>query len=723
MAFLPELGHRGNARPRRKLPLRSAQSRAFDRLCLHGDAAGEFCYPGREMARRASLPGFPPSTVATGLGGPPRATIAPAPSRSSLLPTPRVTVPPPSSRPTGAPLSALDGVPLPAVLQLLDRLTNAEENAFVLGWLEAALSGRGRLEPALAVRLVRAYRENGRLERAREVSNGLTPTGSSWGPLDQARLAIERALLDLSEGRYAHAESELRKGARELEAGPRGGGLRERLDLQLATAQCELSQERPAQAIEAIRLAEHIADRIDDGPWRTSVGLWMGHILMRAMEPRGAAKAYAMALARAPYQGASAMSALANLATALGSIGRSDEAREHAHRAIVLAGEAGATVRHADAFDVLALVEIAADRPEAALQALEQAMTVLGDFEHPTLRYQLAEHHALAHAILGQKDEARAWLAKTEKLFSELPTADVFDDQDFQATKARVMEACGDTPQAMAIADTFRHRLPDAFVTGSLHLILGRVALANGDLTKARNAVEQAALAGERRGWIFPERDLSKDLWTEARKLGDSRIVRYAERMLQVTPTPVASAGSMPPPAPSRASIPPPPASRASLAPPPSRADIRIDSPDALVYVTRPDGVVRVKRNELSTAVGDAQVVVDTLSHALRVQEREVSLERRRALEPLMVELLRRARDGLSAEEILRAAGGPGPESADAEHRVRVLISRVRDLLGDPAAIERIRDPGEHGRTRYRLAAGIQFALVEPLDPGSLDAF
>jgi len=617
------------------------------------------------------------------------------------------------------------------VLQLLDRLTNAEENTFVLGWLEAALSGRGRLEPALAVRLVRAYREAGRLERAREVSNGLTPTGSSWGPLDQARLAIERALLDLSEGRYAHAESELRKGARELEAGPRGGGLRERLDLQLATAQCELSQERPAQAIEAIRLAEHIADRIDEGPWRTSVGLWMGHILMRAMEPRGAAKAYAMALARAPYQGAAAMSALANLATALGSIGRSDEAREHAHRAIVLAGEAGATVRHADAFDVLALVEIAADRPDAALQALEQATTVLGDFEHPTLRYQLAEHHALAHAILGQKDEARTWLAKTEKLFSELPTADVFDDQDFQATKARVMEACGDTPAAMAIADTFRHRLPDAFVTGSLHLILGRVALGAGDLVKARNAVEQAALAGERRGWVFPEREFSRDLWTEARKLGDSRIVRYAERMLQVAPAPLASTGSMPPPAPSRASIPappgsraslPPPASRASL-PPPSRADIRLDSPDALVYVTRPDGVVRVKRHELAGAVADAQVVVDTLSHALRVQEREVSLERRRALEPLMVELLRRARDGLSAEEILRAAGGPGPESADAEHRVRVLISRVRDLLGDPAAIERIRDPGEHGRTRYRLASGIQFALVEPLDAGSLDAF
>jgi hypothetical protein len=97
------------------------------------------------------------------------------------------------------------------------------------------------------------------------------------------------------------------------------------------------------------------------------------------------------------------------------------------------------------------------------------------------------------------------------------------------------------------------------------------------------------------------------------------------------------------------------------------------------------------------------------------VHDREVSLERRRALEPLVVQLLRRAREGLSADEILRAAGGPGPESADAEHRVRVLISRVRDLLGEPAAIERVRDAGEYGKTRYRLAPNVQFALIEPL--------
>ncbi len=136
-----------------------------------------------------------------------------------------------------------------------------------------------------------------------------------------------------------------------------------------------------------------------------------------------------------------------------------------------------------------------------------------------------------------------------------------------------------------------------------------------------------------------------------------------------------------------------------------------------MLYVTTPQGVTRIPAADLAKATESATLVVDTLAHHLRVHDREVSLERRRALEPLVVQLLRRAREGLSADEILRAAGGPGPESADAEHRVRVLISRVRDLLGDPASPSGrcAEERREILSTRYRLAANLRFALVEPL--------
>jgi hypothetical protein len=279
------------------------------------------------------------------------------------------------------------------------------------------------------------------------------------------------------------------------------------------------------------------------------------------------------------------------------------------------------------------------------------------------------------------------------------------------------------------VAAAHAERLPDAFITGALNLIVARCASALGDAQTSRAATERAALSGDKHGWVFPDREASTELWYNAQKSGDSRVVRYAEKMITMLTTgaaPPSVAASYP------ASVPP---ERGSFPPPPSRTpsrtsglsvtdfastndlsefDARTDR-DALIYVTTPQGVCRVRATEMTAATAGADIIVDTIAHHLRVGGREVSLQRRRAIEPLVVQLLRRARDGLSAEEILRAAGGPGPESADAEHRVRVLISRVRDLLGDPLAIERVRDAGEHGRTRYRLSLAVRFALVEPL--------
>jgi hypothetical protein len=243
-----------------------------------------------------------------------------------------------------------------------------------------------------------------------------------------------------------------------------------------------------------------------------------------------------------------------------------------------------------------------------------------------------------------------------------------------------------------------------------------------GDERAARMAVERAALSGDRHGWVFPDREASLALWQLALESGDSRVVRYAEQAIALVEASNGEAVPAAPPPSARI----PPSGRLSSAHlvamvqgRPSTSEIdAIPEPtegETLIYVTTPQKVTRVPLAEMAKATEGATLVVDTLAHALRVHDREVSLERRRALEPLVVQLLRRAREGLSADEILRAAGGPGPESADAEHRVRVLISRVRDLLGDPTAIERVRDAGEHGRTRYRLSATVRFALIEPL--------
>ncbi|MBV9947775.1 MAG: hypothetical protein JOZ69_13050, partial [Myxococcales bacterium] len=311
----------------------------------------------------------------------------------------------------------------------------------------------------------------------------------------------------------------------------------------------------------------------------------------------------------------------------------------------------------------------------------------------------------------GRPAAARQWLGKAERLRADLALVDAMDEQDLVATRARTLEACGQIREALEQGLPCTEKLLDAFVTGSLNLVVGRCALAVGDEPTARAAVERAALSGEKHGWVFPDRQPSIALWQVARKSGDSRVVRYAERTIALVEAIAQASGPVLLGTSEGASV------RPSVGPSAEDIDPMSEPPEGetLLYVTTPQGVTRIAASDLAKATEGATLVVDTLAHHLRVDEREVSLERRRALEPLVVQLLRRAKEGLSADEILRAAGGPGPESADAEHRVRVLISRVRDLLGDPAAIERVRDAGEYGRTRYRLAPNVRFALVEPL--------
>lgn len=674
------------------------------------------------MARRAYVPTIPPPPSTRGGAGsltPPPPSAAPVsvsaptssvgpPTSPSLggppsVPPPRPSAAPESRRSVPSPPLTTDGVSMQAVAQLLDRLIAADEAAFIVSWIEAAIAGRPRIDPPLAVRLLRAYRETGRIDKARELASQLPSLPSSWHPLDLARLSIERAILGLLDGRADHAEGELKNASRAIASAPKGGGVREQLDMHLTQAQVELKLNRVAQASSAARLAEHIAERLEDGAWRAPVSMMLGHLSLRLADPKTAIKHYTTALARAPARGTVAMSANGYMAQALAAVGRTDEARMHAQKSIALAKDISAGWHHADMYDVLAIVEIASDRPLSALAAVDEASAVLAELEQPMLRYQLAARKTWILSMLGRAQAARQWLSRTEKLRNELAVVDAVDEQELIATRARALESAGAYYEALAVALPHIEKLPDSYVTGTLNLVAGRVSLATGDEPTASACVERVALSGERHGWLFPDRQASAALWRVAMKSGDSRVVRYAERMTSPVPPPPSSTTTV---LEGRVSSP--------ELPPESRADLGREA-DGMIYVTTIQGVARVPAAELAKHLDGVNLVVDTLQHALRVHDRAVSLERRRALEPLVVQLLRRAREGLSAEEILRAAGGPGPDSADAEHRVRVLISRVRDLLGDPASIERLRDAGEYGKTRYRLSPTLQFALVEPL--------
>src|SRR5262249_29659615 len=275
-------------------------------------------------------PGGPPSAPRMGgpSGGPPPSTrqppsVRPPPSGANLE----------SSRLSSPPGTA-DAINVVAAAQLLDRLA-APARAPVIGTgVESVLAGRARIDPTLAVRLLRAYRETGRVDRARDLASSLPSAPSSWNPLDAARLAIERAILATMDGRGDHADSELRIASRLLSSAPRGTGLREQLDMHLTSAQLELRLNRVQQAAASLRLAEHVAERLEDGAWRVPVAMTLGHLAMRLADPRMAVKHYGTSLGRSPARGVAAMRAHGNMAIALGSIGRFDDARAHAQQAI-----------------------------------------------------------------------------------------------------------------------------------------------------------------------------------------------------------------------------------------------------------------------------------------------------------------------------------------------------------------------------------------------------
>lgn len=583
--------------------------------------------------------------------------------------------PPPASA-VEAREQAYAPVPAAKVAELVDRLAGADEGTFVLSWLESlALDAQRPLPPAIAVRLIRATREAGRLERARALAEGLPALPRGWEPIELARLGLERAILANLAGRSLDAERERALASRELANVPPGAALREHVDLHLLGAELQLRANDLSGAARALRLAEQVAGQLEDGGFRVAISMSLGHLAMRLADPGAAAAHYLEALARAPSRGSAAMRAHGNVAVAQSASGLTAEARGHAEAACALGRELATGWRHADAYDVLALVEIAADRPKHALAALDTALALLDGDDQPTLRYQLASHRTFALAAAGRATRARAALALAERLRAELKHVDAIDAQDLVATRARTLEAA--LAYQAALDEGLPHAtvLPEAFVTGTLNLVLGRCALALDQPGVALACVERAALSGELHGWVFPEREASRDLYSLGLRSGDSRVVRFAGRMLHgVTPAP----------------------------------------PDGRFFVTTRDGVSRAAAGELPRPGAGERLYVDTISHTLHAGGVARSLERRRALEPLVVELLRRAKDGLSAEDVLRAAGGPGPDSADAEHRVRVLVSRVRELMGDASLVSRVREAGEHGRTRYRLAEGVAFVLIEP---------
>ena len=343
------------------------------------------------MGLRPSAP--PPASVPV-----PRPSVPPPPPTGNTLPDSRRSVPPPSGLP-GA-----DGISIASCSQLLDRLAAADEAPFIASWIESVLSGRTRTDSTLAVRLLRAYRETGRVDRARDLGSVAA----------QRAGVVEPARRGASRDRARHPGDHRRPGR------PRRG-------------RAPARRPRPGGRTEGLGAARAARHAPDPGPARPEAQSGRQRV-QRA--PPGRARGRAARGRRlaspggddpgasldAPGRSADGSQALCGGTRArprprhgLDERARQPGHRSGQHRALrrgAVPRDPGhrrsrASSRRAGATPTRTTCWRSSRSPPtgrwAALHAIDEALVVLGEIDHPMLRYQLAEHRTWALAMLGRR--------------------------------------------------------------------------------------------------------------------------------------------------------------------------------------------------------------------------------------------------------------------------------------------------------------------------------
>jgi hypothetical protein len=348
----------------------------------------------------------------------------------------------------------------------------------------------------------------------------------------------------------------------------------------------------------------------------------------------------------------------------------------------------------------LALIERIADRAYAALRAIERAEDYVDETTPAMLRFALSTQRALALARVHRTRAADEALEAADALRARMPQVERVHDHAWLLAKARIAESRNAPAQVIRLltpilGNSRYYHLGDAL------LGCARAALELGRESDARGYAEEACVFGLETGFVFAERRLNANVWKLALTCADSRAVRFADAMLRSLTV----------------EVPP-----ESVPPPGRESEDTLDSTASAlagiktVWLTTRAGVRELGLEEAITESSRYPLSVDLLTHRVRIGTRVVSMSRHRALEPLLVQMLRRADSGLTGDQVLAAAGGPGPESADSEHRIRVLISRLRALLGRSVLILTERAEGERAGTVYRLAPDLPIALIEPTE-------
>lgn len=384
--------------------------------------------------------------------------------------------------------------------------------------------------------------------------------------------------------------------------------------------------------------------------------------------------------------------------------GRWDEARDRLREGLSVRRRAGSLSGIATTLAVFAELNIAEEQPAEAGVHFRQAVTVMERFADMKLRAEILTAYAAFLAENGHVEEAREMADRVQGLVGDLarvePTLSALHDE----ARASIAVAEGHVDEAPGILQKARDRL----VRLSAHYHVARADLLTAEVYYKQHEAgrdnvrasitllcEQACSVANRFGYHFGQRRRFRPVLELAIFDGGAESAAYFKRGAEPVTLPLSS----PTPALDTDNRP-----RFRLFGP--QGERIVDSSELGRVLHKPDGAV------LTVLQVDGRCEI---RHRGSVQLAEL----KRVALPLLRALITHPGKNLPAANLTEAVWGAGPYDQKARTRLKVAISRLRDMLGeDGRHIKTVRGPGTRraSSTAYRLDPAFSFLWVEPID-------
>ena len=384
--------------------------------------------------------------------------------------------------------------------------------------------------------------------------------------------------------------------------------------------------------------------------------------------------------------------------------GRWDEARERLREGLSVRRRAGSLSGVATTLAVFGELNVAEESPQEALVHFRQALSLMERVADMKLRAEILMSYATLLAEQGQVAEATEAASRVQGLVGDLQRVEPTLAAMYEATQAAIASNDERLDEAPALLQKARERLTRLsahYHVATTDLLAAEVYFKQHEAGResARSSVRQhaemACSVANRYGYHFGQASRFRPVLELAAFDGGSESATYLKRGTE----PVTVATAAPAPAPDSE----------------ARPRYRVFAPQGERVVDA------AEINRLLHKPSGAVLTVLQIDGRCEIQHRGTTqmAELKRVALPLLRALVTHPGKNIPAASLTEMVWGPGPYDQKARTRLKVAISRLRDMLGeDGKFIRTVRGPGGRraASTAYRLDPQFSFMWIEPID-------